>query len=87
MKRGLGTAPAEIRRYLQGRGGVAMDPALVLELLEETQAMPICLRLARRICLQGLNAAEPFLLNDGLQGLVGGLLAGLRDVPISPDRT
>jgi octaprenyl-diphosphate synthase len=81
LRRGRGVAVGQVRQYLESRGEVALDPTSVLALLERTRALPACLRLARRHCLQALAAAGPFLHTNGLHRLVSALLAGLQDTP------
>jgi geranylgeranyl pyrophosphate synthase len=79
LGRGRGPALSQVRRYLEGRGEVPLDPSPVYALLDETSALAVCQRLARRLCRRPLAAAEPLLHSDGLPRLVGALLAGLRD--------
>jgi octaprenyl-diphosphate synthase len=79
LRRGDGPATFHVRRYLAGRGEVPLDPPAVHALLDETSASAVCLRLARRLCRGALATTEPHVRTDGLQRLVGALLAGLRD--------
>ena len=79
LERGRGPAAFQVRRYLEGKGQIPLDPSTAHALLDETSALAVSRRLARRLCRRPLAAAEVFLRTDGLQRLVGALLAGLRD--------
>ena len=81
LRRGRGPAAHQVRRYLAEKGQMSLERRSVFALLRETSARAVCLRLARRLCLRPLVAAEPFFQTDGLQRLVSALLAGLRDTP------